>query len=77
MPPKNFPERLNRRRIGALTRLDWRDVDFDIDTIQAGVRAGAQRTKTRKGRPAPMPHVRMMLWGMWQAAGKPSSGPVS
>lgn len=62
-------------RTQEVLRLDWRDVDFAIDTIRAGVRAGAQRTKTRKGRAVPMhPHVRLLLWGMWHAAADPKTG---
>ncbi|HEV7457185.1 MAG TPA: site-specific integrase [Roseococcus sp.] len=58
-------------------RLDWRDVDLEREDIRIGVRAGGHRTKSRKGRVVPMhPHVRMLLVGMWHAAGKPAAGPV-
>ncbi len=64
-------------RTQEVLRLDWRDVDFATRTIRAGVRAGAHRTKARRGRAVPMhPHVEMLLWGMWHAAGRPEAGPV-
>jgi integrase len=64
-------------RTQEVLRLDWRDVDFPTDTLRFGVRAGGHRTKSRKGRAIPMhPQVRMMLWGMWHAAGKPDAGTV-
>lgn len=64
-------------RTQEVLRLDWRDVDFPTDTIRFGVRAGGHRTKSRKGRAVPMhPHVRLMLWGLWHAAGRPDAGAV-
>lgn len=64
-------------RTQEVLRLDWRDVDLTREDIRVGVRAGGHRTKTRRGRVVPMhPHVRMLLVGMWHAAGKPSAGPV-
>jgi integrase len=64
-------------RTQEVLRLDWRDVDFETETLRIGVRAGGHRTKSRRGRAVPMHHqVVMLLWGMWHAAGKPASGPV-
>jgi integrase len=64
-------------RTQEVLRMDWRDVDFTTRTIRAGVRAAAHRTKNRRGRAVPMhPHVEMLLWGMWHAAGKAQAGPV-
>ena len=54
-------------------RLDWRRVDLHRETLHIV----AEETKTRRGRTVPMhPRVRMLLWGMWHAAGKPDAGPV-
>lgn len=54
-------------------QLDWREVDFRTDSL----RIGAARAKNRRARASPMhPRVRMLLWGMWHAAGLPASGPV-
>lgn len=52
-------------------RLDWRDVDF------AGRRLLIRRTKSGAVRTVPM-HRRVdaLLFGMWHAAGRPSSGAV-
>lgn len=69
-------------RTQEVLRLDWRDVDFPLDTIRFGVRRdGAfrqgRRNKNRRGRAVPIDRqVRMLLWGMWHAAGRPSEGPV-
>lgn len=69
-------------RTQEVLRLDWRDVDFPLDTIRFGVRRdGAfrqgRRNKNRRGRAVPMDRqVRMLLWGMWHAAGRPSEGAV-
>jgi integrase len=64
-------------RTQEVLRLDWRDVDFETETLRIGVRAGGHRTKSRRGRAVPMHHqVVMLLWGMWHAAGKPSAGTV-
>lgn len=64
-------------RTQEVLRLDWRDVDFPTDTIRFGVLSGGHRTKSRRGRAVPMhPHVRLLLWGMWHAAGKPDHGAV-
>lgn len=54
-------------------QLDWREVDFRTDSL----RIGAARAKSRKARATPMhPRVRLLLWGMWHAAGQPASGAV-
>lgn len=54
-------------------RLDWRRVDLTRETLHIS----GDETKTRRGRSVPMhPRVRMLLVGMWHAAGKPDSGPV-
>jgi integrase len=54
-------------------QLDWRLVDWATDTL----RVGAARAKSRRARAIPMhPRVRMLLWGMWHAAGRPQAGPV-
>jgi integrase len=64
-------------RTQEVLRLDWRDVDLTREDIRIGVRSGGHRTKSRRGRVVPMhPHVRLLLVGMWHAAGKPSAGPV-
>lgn len=64
-------------RTQEVLRLDWRDVDFADDSLRFGVRAGGHRTKSRRGRAMPMhPNVRLLLWGMWHAAGKPDTGTV-
>jgi integrase len=54
-------------------QLDWRDVAWRTDSL----RIGSARAKSRKGRAMPMhPRVRLLLWGMWNAAGQPSAGAV-
>jgi integrase len=54
-------------------RLTWRDVEWRTETI----RIPAPRAKSGRGRAVPMhPRVRMLLWGMWHAAGRPDSGDV-
>lgn len=60
-------------RTREVLRLDWRDVIWRAETI----RVPADRAKARRARPIPMhTRVRMLLWGMWHAAGCPQSGPV-
>jgi len=64
-------------RTQEVLRLDWRDVDFENDTLRAGVRRHGPQTKAKKGRPVPMTRrVRLLLWGMWNAAGMPEGGAV-
>ena len=64
-------------RTQEVLRLDWRDVDFQAEELRIGVRAGAHRTKSRRGRAVPMHrHVLLLLVGMHHAAGEPSAGPV-
>lgn len=54
-------------------QLDWLHVDWATESI----RVTADRAKSRKPRAVPMhPRVRMLLWGMWHAAGKPQRGHV-
>lgn len=54
-------------------QLDWRQVDWRGDSL----RVSSERAKSRKARAVPMhPRVRLLLVGMWEAAGRPSSGPV-
>lgn len=54
-------------------QLDWRNVNLSRRTLFIP----ASETKTKRGRTAPM-HARVdaLLDGMWQAAGKPHTGPV-
>ena len=53
--------------------LDWRDVDFRTETI----RISAARAKSGKARAVPMhPRVRLLLVGLWEAAGRPGAGAV-
>ncbi|WP_188903496.1 tyrosine-type recombinase/integrase [Caldovatus sediminis] len=60
-------------RTREVLRLDWRDVIWRTETI----RVPAERAKARRARALPMhPRVRLMLWGLWHAAGKPGKGPV-
>lgn len=52
-------------------RLDWREVDLNRARLWIG------RTKTGRGRMVPMHRrVSLLLWGMWEAAGRPARGPV-
>lgn len=52
-------------------RLDWRDVDLPRGRLWIG------RTKTGRGRVVPMHRrVALLLWGMWEAAGRPGRGAV-
>jgi integrase len=52
-------------------RLDWRDVDWATETL----RIPAQRAKAGRARAVPMhPRVRMLLYGLWCAAGEPQAG---
>lgn len=54
-------------------RLDWRFVDFSRRTIFIP----AEEVKTGRGRTLPIhPKVDAMLFGLWNAQGKPERGPV-
>jgi integrase len=54
-------------------RLDWRDVDWRTESL----RIPAQRAKAGRARAVPMhQRVRLMLLGLWHAAGQPQAGPV-
>lgn len=54
-------------------QLDWSQVDWRTETI----RVSATRAKSRKARGSPMhPRVRLLLVGMWHAAGQPERGHV-
>jgi integrase len=60
-------------RTREVLRLTWRDVDWRTDSL----RIPAGRAKSGRGRAVPMhPRVRMLLWGMWKAAGEPQAGEV-
>ena len=60
-------------RTREVLRLTWRDVEWRTETI----RVPAPRAKSGRGRAIPMhPRVRMLLWGMWHAAGRPDAGDV-
>lgn len=55
-------------------RLDWRDVDLRNGKLTIG---GSTRTKSGRVRRVPLHRrPRMVLWGLWEAAGRPSRGPV-
>jgi integrase len=54
-------------------RLDWRTVDMGRRTLFIP----ASEAKTRRGRTVPMhPRVDALLFGIWNAAGRPDRGPV-
>jgi len=54
-------------------QLDWRLVDWATDTL----RVGAARAKSRRARAIPMhPRVKLLLVGLWHAAGRPQAGAV-
>jgi integrase len=60
-------------------RLDWRQVDLRRRTIfiMGTAEQGVARTKSRRGRTAPMHRrVRIALYLIWRGQGRPSSGPV-
>lgn len=60
-------------RTQEVLRLDWRAVNFTRRSLYLA----ADQTKTQRGRTAPMhPRVDALLFGLWHAAGRPSSGPV-
>lgn len=60
-------------RTGETLALDWRHVDCRKGTI----RFVPENTKSGKGRAVPMhPKVSLLLWGMWEAAGRPHAGPL-
>lgn len=60
-------------RTAEALNLDWRNIDWRTETI----RIPATRAKSGKARAVPMhPRVRLLLWGMWHAAGEPGTGPV-
>lgn len=60
-------------RTQEVLRLDWRHVEWRTETI----RIPAERAKSGRGRAVPMhPRARMLLWGMWHAAGQPQLGAV-
>ena len=60
-------------RTQEVLRLDWRAVDLTRETIH--VRSDG--TKSGRGRSIPMHgRVRLLLVGMWHAAGQPDVGPV-
>lgn len=60
-------------RTREVLRLTWRDVDWRTDSL----RIPAGRAKSGRARAVPMhPRVRMLLWGMWHAAGQPQTGEV-
>lgn len=55
-------------------QLDWRDVDVRNARLTVG---GTRRTKSGRVRRVPLhPRPLMMLWGLWEAAGRPSRGHV-
>lgn len=54
-------------------RLDWRDVSCEREEIHIR----AEGTKSGRGRTVPMTRrVALLLWGMWEAAGRPHAGPM-
>lgn len=60
-------------RTSEVLGLDWRHVDFQTETL----RIPAQRAKSGKARAVPMhPRVRLLLFGMWEAIGRPDHGAV-
>ena len=62
-------------RTQEVLRLDWRTVDLTRD--REAIHIPAAGTKSGRGRTVPMhARVRMLLVGMWEAAGRPDTGPV-
>lgn len=60
-------------RTGEVLRLDWRD----CQPARGMIHVRAEQTKSGRGRPVPMhPRVALLLWGMWEAAGRPGAGLV-
>jgi integrase len=60
-------------RTGEVLRLDWRDCQPAAGVIHFR----ASETKSGKARRVPMtPRVALLLWGMWEAAGRPRDGTV-
>lgn len=60
-------------RTGETLRLDWRDCQPPGGAIWVR----AEETKSGRGRAIPMhSRVALLLWGMWEAAGRPDAGPV-
>jgi integrase len=57
-------------------QLDWSGVDLERSRLY--VRASSTgRTKSSRGRMVPMHRrVSQLLWGLWEAAGRPARGPV-
>lgn len=54
-------------------RLDWRDVSCQREEIHIR----AEGAKSGYGRSVPMTRrVALLLWGIWEAAGRPDDGPV-
>lgn len=54
-------------------RLDWRDVSCEREEIHIQ----AEGSKSGRGRSVPMTRrVALLLWGMWEAAGRPARGTV-
>lgn len=60
-------------RTGEVLRLNWRD----CQPPRGMIHVRAEGTKSGRGRPVPMhPRVVLLLWGMWEAAGRPAQGTV-
>ena len=60
-------------RTQEVLRLDWRDVSCEREELHIR----AEGTKSGRGRAVPMTRrVALLLWGMWEAAGRPARGTV-